>query len=114
MSHEIELDYPPIVLGAIGIAEEFLAKGYLKECIQCLEGTLLFEITRYIDLEVKIRLRLGKILMKYTSNYEKAKIHLEKAVICLITYPVVKIALFGTQRPTKLQYGLVLSPWIVL
>jgi hypothetical protein len=72
-----------IIYSIMGLSEEFLQKGYLKESIQCLEGILSKSVNfvRYPDLEIRIRLRIGMILLKYTNNNERAKDHLELAVI---------------------------------
>ena len=65
----------------MGISEELLQKGYVKECIAALEGCIqTYDFSRHPQIQIKILLRLSKILIKYTTNYERARIHLENAV----------------------------------
>jgi hypothetical protein len=72
-----------LIFSIWGLSEELLQKGYLEESLKCLEGLLsqTVNFARYPELEFKTRLRIGIILIKYTNNYERAKYHLELAVI---------------------------------
>lgn len=70
-----------IVFAAWAAAEEFLQKGYVKECVQVLEAIVQqVSLEGHADLEVRTLTRLGQILLKYTDNAEQAKNHLQRAV----------------------------------
>jgi hypothetical protein len=65
----------------IGVAEELLQKGYVLECVAAMDGCIkTYDFTRHPQIQIKILLRLAKILIKYTNNFDRAKEHLENAV----------------------------------
>jgi uncharacterized protein YdiU (UPF0061 family) len=65
----------------IGVAEELLQKGYVSECVAAMEGCIkTYDFARHPQIQIKILLRLSKILIKYTNNFDRAKEHLENAV----------------------------------
>eukprot|EP01080_Neovahlkampfia_damariscottae_P000076 gene76-4325_t len=84
------LGEPKVVIKTIavmGVSEELLQKGYVKECIAALEGCIsTYDFTRHTEIQLKILLRLSKILIKYTINYERARFHLENASMKIISF----------------------------
>jgi MAternally-affected-uncoordination protein len=70
-----------LILACWATAEELLKYGHVVDCIRCLEGLCIkVNFDRQPILEVKTRIRLAIILLKYTENFNHAKVHLEKAV----------------------------------
>ncbi len=70
-----------LIYATWGIAEQFLTNGHIVESVACLEGLCIkVSFDRKPLDEVETRLRLAQILLKYTTNYQRAKHHLETAV----------------------------------
>ena len=75
------MDDKSVILATWGIAEELLLKGYLPQCLSCLEGLVNSgKLKSFSNLEIKTRNRIANILLKYTNNYDHAKEHYERAV----------------------------------
>lgn len=80
-SSETEISAPFLIWG---LAEEFLSLNRPEECINLL--LLLLEkisLAKTPMIEVKTRLRLGDILIRYTTEWKKAEIILMKANLIL-------------------------------
>ncbi|KAL0484443.1 hypothetical protein AKO1_005154 [Acrasis kona] len=73
-----------LILACWAASEEFLKYGHLIDSIRVLEGLCTkVNFDRKPMLEVRTRIRLASILLKYTENHSHAKFHLEKAQIKL-------------------------------
>eukprot|EP01124_Arcella_intermedia_P011277 TRINITY_DN17689_c0_g1_i2.p1 TRINITY_DN17689_c0_g1~~TRINITY_DN17689_c0_g1_i2.p1 ORF type:complete len:587 (+),score=130.92 TRINITY_DN17689_c0_g1_i2:35-1762(+) len=64
------------------LAEEFLLRSELKECVICLESVVQSKsLDVYPETILKTRIRLVEIYLKYTHNIDKAKDHLDQSLL---------------------------------
>lgn len=62
------------------VAEESLGAANIRDAITCLEAICQHQGRFYPQTEVRTRLRLADIYLKYTRNVDQAKYHLDQAV----------------------------------
>ncbi|RAL42289.1 hypothetical protein DM860_012072 [Cuscuta australis] len=73
--------------GLWGLADHHEKKGQIGEAVKCLEAICQSHISFLPVVEIKTRLRVATLLLKYSTNINHAKAHLERSQLLLKSIP---------------------------